>query len=298
MNLNILTKVAAVVCLVGAFTIYARSGSSKANPQTSPQKSTVMITNLQGNSGGSGVTIETSDKGSKVLTNGHVCEVAVNGGKVIDSDGSEYLVQTMQKSNIHDLCIIQVPGKLNQAAKIADRSPKKFEESTTIGHPHLLPDIISKGHFSSTMTIQVVMGFKDCVEDEITNEEEALMCAFFGQMPIIKTYNAQVTSNLILPGSSGSAVYNSDNELSGLVFAGSEGLSYAFIVPYEYLVSFVYVESKVTSTVAPNYTNNKGKAKKSQREMFQEFKAKCQTSTSETIKNICREVLNDSLVGF
>ena len=67
-------------------------------------------------------------------------------------------------------------------------------------------------------------------------------------MPILKTYDSQHTSALVLPGNSGSAVFNSDGEIAGLVFAsGSRELHYGIIVPHEYVKFFVEHESKSKS---------------------------------------------------
>jgi S1-C subfamily serine protease len=71
-----------------------------------------------------------------------------------------------------------------------------------------------------------------------------MYCALFGVMPIIVTYNSTLVTGLIMPGSSGSAVFNKDGEISALIFAGAQGLSYGFVVPYEYVRDFVTTELK------------------------------------------------------
>ncbi len=74
---------------------------------------------------------------------------------------------------------------------------------------------------------------------------------FFGGLPVITTYQARVTSNFIQPGSSGSAVFNSDGYIAGLVFAGSGPISWAHIVPAEYVNYFVNKESKLLEASKP-----------------------------------------------
>lgn len=201
-------------------------------------KSTVMITNMAGNSGGSGVVILSSKTQSEVLTNAHVCAILEKGGKVVTEAGKSYLATGYQKSEDHDLCLIAVAAELGNAAKVGTTSPKAMDTSVVIGHPALLPTTVTNGHFGETVIVEVFTGLEPCTGEE-KSQEEMLLCMFFGGKPVIKNYNATYSSSTIMPGSSGSAVYNGTGEVVGLVFAGRGGLGYAYTVPFSYLKEFV-----------------------------------------------------------
>jgi len=62
----------------------------------------------------------------------------------------------------------------------------------------------------------------------------------------------------IMPGSSGSGVFNEDMELSGLAFAGSGDLGYAWTVPYEDMMYFLNKElENLFETKTPDTINIK-----------------------------------------
>lgn len=212
--------------------------------QTHPSSFTVMVTNLSESSGGSGSTIFSSSNKSIVLTNAHVCDVLnEEGGVVKKEDGTKYLVSAYKKSEFHDLCAVWVAANLGDTVSLAENAPKAYSEATITGHPALLPNIINKGSFGERKVIGILTGVKKCSEGTAKNEEEAAYCAFFGVIPVITMYESVTVSAMIMGGSSGSAVLNADGELSGVVFAGQgQGLSYAFIVPYEYVAVFVKEE--------------------------------------------------------
>lgn len=211
----------------------------KAQKDKSITDATVMITRLDGG-GGSGVVITNMPTFSTILTNKHVCEVVQNGGIVSTTQGKKALVISYATDIVHDLCLIEVASDLGVSAKLASAAPKLFSEAIVSGHPNLLPNVVSKGHFSGTKIIQVLTGMTPCTKELVEkNPDIAGVCLFFGGLPIVKTYESQLVTAMIMAGSSGSAVYNESGEISGLVFAGSNGLSYAYTVPYEYVKGFV-----------------------------------------------------------
>lgn len=215
-------------------------------------RQTVKITNLGENSGGSGSIIRSSHSKSLVLTNAHVCQVAVKGGLVHDSEGNKFLVKSFKTSKLHDLCLITVIADLKYSAKLASAPPVMFETADVAGHPRLLPTIISYGHFAEKKVIQVTVGVRACTDAERQDPNVGFFCAILGQLPIIRSYESMVVSALIQPGSSGSAIYNSNGEIAGVVFAGSSELSYGFAVPFEYIYEFLNNESKILEDEIPN----------------------------------------------
>lgn len=205
-------------------------------------KATALITTLDGRSGGTGVILKSSFEGSDILTNKHVCQVVKNGGVVRNSFNKPHLVQHYIESDIHDLCLIHVAEDLGITTDVASRLPFEQEKATVSGHPHLYPTLVTEGYFGSREIITVMIGLRPCTKEDLANPMTALSCLFRGGLPILKEYSAQIISALIMPGSSGSAVYNSDGEIQGLVFAGSGGLGFGYVVPIEFIVNFLRYE--------------------------------------------------------
>jgi hypothetical protein len=93
-----------------------------------------------------------------------------------------------------------------------------------------------------------------------------------------------------MPGSSGSAIYNSDEEVSALVFAGGNGFTSA--VPYEYIMDFIknlYLSSNIT----PNYIASADSL--FSKSSLKDFSVKCKTTKkmNNTIKSICKIIERD-----
>ncbi len=213
-------------------------------PITAQDHSTVsaMILSQNKHSGGSGVIIQSSPGESFLLTNKHVCEVVQNGGWVKTHD-AEVQVAAYKLYKKHDLCLIKVATDLGAGVILAPYDADLYSESDVAGHPALLPMILTKGHFTEKQDVNVMVGVKPCTGKE--SDEEALSCMFMGGVPILKTFPSQVVSSLIMPGSSGSGVFDSKGYLVALIFAGSsQGLSYGNIVPYKYLRDFLINQDK------------------------------------------------------
>lgn len=200
-------------------------------------KVTVSIVSMNEKSGGTGVILESKPNDTKILTNKHVCELIQVGGLVKTDKGEKYPVRDFRVYSKHDLCLIGITADLGVSTKVASKEPKTYSDLTISGHPALLPTIISRGHFSQQKEIELMVGTKPCTGNE--HDDEAMMCMFFGVKPLMKKLTAHVTNALIMPGSSGSGVFNDKGELTALVFAGSQGLSYGFLVPYEYVSDFL-----------------------------------------------------------
>lgn len=217
-------------------------------------KVTVMVTNLQSDSGGSGSIVFRNTSYSEVLTNLHVCQNLKRGGLVHTYDGKSHTITSFKQSHIHDLCLIRVAEDLKFSTNLEYVAPKFSEESIVSGHPRLLPTIINFGHFSDKIVVKVAIGVRDCTKQEQNDSETGLLCLMVGKLPIIKNYEAIVISNLIQPGSSGSPVFNGNRKLSAVVFAGSGEISYGLAVPYEYVKRFLSYESKFLKNQIPDLT--------------------------------------------
>lgn len=269
-----------------------------------PSSYTVMITNMAGTGGGSGVVIQNTSSESVILSNKHVCDgVLKKGGKIKLVNGDQHVVTGYISDIEHDLCVLTVAADLKQSISIADSAPDLYTEGTITGHPALMPNIITKGHFGGREIIQIMVGVRKCKESDMKDQNLAPYCMFFGIVPIIRDYESQVVSATIMGGSSGSAVLNEDGELAGLVFAGNaRGLSYAYIVPYEAVKNFAENAAQaITNGVKSRpWLSQDSEAMEEEEQMsFRDVKntiiSKCSESRKKDAKilEFCRTVLED-----
>lgn len=273
--------------------------SACATGQSKPDDASgnsVKVTNMERNHGGTGIILKSTFNGSLVLTNSHVCGVVEDGGMVSGKAGN-FMVTAYKKSETHDLCLIKVSGDLRGGVKVANRPPVPYYEAATIsGHPALYPNVKTYGHFSGRESIAILTGFKKCTDEDMEDPEKAYVCMMIGGLPIIKNYDSVLVTATIMPGSSGSAVYNSDMELSGVAFAGSGSLGYAWTVPYEYVKYFLNKEARTLDYEKPTNVIDifavKGK-KSGERQMLQNLREACDSPEKVNIKNLCEIVQSD-----
>lgn len=248
----------------------------------------VMITKYDGRSGGTGVIISSERNQSKVLTNAHVCSLLKNGG-IIRSDNMKGVVKSFQVSEIHDLCLITTNTNFRINTVISEIQPEVYDDAIVSGHPHLLPNIVTHGHFSQKEIVNILTGFRKCKLTDVFGENVEY-CQHLGVIPIIRSLEAQIVSATIMPGSSGSAVFNAKGELSGLVFAGSGDFGYGMIVPQEYIVSFFETELPTLRSIYPN--SNNGVASKEEKV---NWKSACAKPATRKIQKVC-ELVSRSLL--
>jgi S1-C subfamily serine protease len=192
--------------------------------------SSVTITNAEENQGGSGVIIKSFPMNSYILTNAHVCRVIGSNGIVKTLGQSKFTISTMAFSIVHDLCLITVFSDLGISVNVAKTTVPRGTKVTVVGHPLLLPTVVTHGEFSGRIIIRIMGSTPKC-------PFPGLFCS--GKL---ENYEADVMTATIQTGSSGSGVFNSKGELVALVFAGSGTFGYALTVPLEYIHEFIITE--------------------------------------------------------
>ena len=203
---------------------------------------TVMLVNSASGAGGSGTVITSSPTESWILTNEHVCELVTKRRSFAKHQSKEYLIEAYVKYPDHDLCLVMVKEDLKIHTKISSEPPKFGERIRISGHPKLAPRTISTGHISDKLLITLISRVEECTEEQMKSN---IWCTFFGVIPVIRTYSSLGTSAYVAPGSSGSAVYNSRDEIVAVVFAGrGRDLSTGILVPWEYVYDFVHIAKK------------------------------------------------------
>lgn len=240
------------VALIGvaiATLIAAAAASTGRKVESDPKSTSVMVLASSGRSGGSGVILKSTSSRSEILTNKHVCEVVKAGG-IIRSEMGDFQVTDFVTSRASDLCLIGVSADLHAETELADEAAGLFESAKIVGHPTLLPTVSTEGHFAGRKTIEVMTGIRPCTKKE-SRGPFAIPCFILGGMPIVGRFESNIVTATIMAGSSGSGVFNSNNQLVGLVFAGMGGLSYAFTVPLEQMKNFLATEVKKAKTQYP-----------------------------------------------
>jgi S1-C subfamily serine protease len=245
-------------------------------------KSSTKILNLTQDAGGSGVIISSDILGSRILTNKHVCELVQTGG-VVKTHSLEAKVQSYIIYPKHDLCMIKVTENLNINIPVADEDPVVFKDIKVSGHPALLPHVLSTGHLSERRNVSIMIDTIKC--DGTEKQDDIMYCIYLGGVPVIKDFDSQLVTALIMSGSSGSGVFNEKGELFGLVFAGSgDGLSYGSIVPYQYVRDFLD-HIALFPAVTPDATSKP----KNFFKVFSKAKDLCATRNPK-IRKLCNQI--------
>lgn len=239
-------------------------------------------------SGGTGTIIRSDASGSTILTNRHVCGVVEEGGLVIKGE-DQYKVASYKIYPFHDLCLIKIKKNLGINVNISRHLPVAPEKSFVSGFPMLLPNVITEGHFSDKLRVEILVDVRPCTPKE--TEQDPMMCMFAG-FPVTEQYNSQLTSNLIQPGNSGSGVFNADLELAGVVFAGAGSIGWALIVPEADVLYFLATESLYETKVP------KVAPKKKSKENLQAAKKKCLRTVdypSAQVEGLCKKLKNQEI---
>lgn len=248
--------------------------------------SSVRLITASGRGGGTGSVLSSSKDKSVIITNKHVCEYVGVGGTAETTTG-RYKIETTKASKVHDLCLVTVAADLGVNTEVAPEAPVQGDKVSVSGHPKLLPHTRMDGYMSKKMQIEVLVGFEPCTPEDMENDN-AMYCIFMGGKPVLQTYEAQLTSALISPGNSGSAVYDSNGKIVGLIFAGGGELSMGFMVPWEYVKDFVEFESKALPSRLDPPTAKASKHSGSTEKIFFNpiYIEDNKTSFTEQLKNI------------
>lgn len=262
-------------------------------PIPDPARATVKITRFQGG-GGSGSIIAASPTGSQILTNRHVCNLLEAGGIVEKIDGSTYQVTEYTVDTIHDLCLVYVSANLGESSTVAVNPPELYSAAAISGHPRLLPNVISTGHFGGYTKIKLVTRIETCTKAHLARPNGRLICGFIRGWPVFEQYESQVITATIMGGSSGSGVYDSNGDIAAVAFAGMRGLSYALAVPHGYIVTFLARAPYLAKIKPSNEMDLTGTPIGPTISAHEYVTSKCQTlqwTEAEAIQEMCKDLL-------
>jgi S1-C subfamily serine protease len=188
----------------------------------------VKITNFAGTSGGTGFHVKAPSGKTYIMTNDHVCDLAVNNMLLVEqSDKLPIAKKVIERFDYTDLCLIE-PIEGVSGLSVANES-KSGEKIYVVGHPLLWDITLTEGEFISRYVAEVILYFiadekelKECNKPK--NRVVEVEMLFFKVPACLLTVDAYQSNIHILPGSSGSPAVNFWGNLVGVAFAGDKNI--------------------------------------------------------------------------
>lgn len=183
----------------------------------------VRITNLNGQSGGTGFFVEAPSGNRYILTNSHVCLMP----SLLYVEGQQVTPIEISLSG-PDLCLLAPPKNSSARGALKVRKAPLFlgEFVSVLGHPQLAPLTLTSGEFSAT--VKVAVAFAMVADPTQCPQSTSSMFIGFGFV-CMREFSAAQTTIVIEPGNSGSPMFDAYGNVVGVVFAGDE-LGRAFAV--------------------------------------------------------------------
>lgn len=207
----------------------------------------VRITNKAGTSGGTGFHIQAPTGQTYILTNAHVCGLGKDSKTVfIARDAFDRKIERriIEVSEKTDLCVVEaLPGE--SGLKLSGNEPTLQETLYIIGHPLLYPLTLSKGRIIDKISDETVLDhvMEDGEPDSscsMPKNRIKVIQDFFGPVrACLIVIPAYVMNAQILPGNSGSPVFNKYGRVIGVVFAGDGRGGFGALVTRDDIVDFL-----------------------------------------------------------
>lgn len=220
-----LKRILASILLTGSTLFLAISAPSIHNQYLRYEvgESVVQVLSPNGTSGGTGFAVQGASGEHYIMTNKHVCEVAVNNVVVIKRDGDKpYPRQVVYRDNKHDLCLIEGNSEYSPLT-IATFAPEKGDLHYVVGHPGLRQLTTSMGEYIGYFNVRLLdyVDKKSQCKGEIF--ELGPLEQFFMQREwvCVRTYKSYSSTAVIYGGNSGSPVVNALGNVIAVAFAGS-----------------------------------------------------------------------------
>lgn len=192
--------------------------------------------------GGTGFAIRGPSGKPYLVTNGHVCDVAVDGKVAAKIQGQQRLriLKVIEVSETTDLCLVEGI----ESAKPLPIASNLFalRRVHVLGYPRLRPLTYSMGYVVVREEIEISMGDYDektCKGPSYSRAQVPFMGMLIDLC--VRKLEAIDTSAVIYPGNSGSPVFNDRGSVVGVIFAGSNDTNFGAMIPLEQLKDFISI---------------------------------------------------------
>lgn len=214
--------------------------------------------------GGTGFQIDAPSGTSYIITNSHVCELAIKDGHdknflLVEKDGHSLKRQIIEISEFSDLCLVQ--GWPNLSGLNMGPEVEVGHQVIAIGHPLLGPTTMTFGEVTSMSDMKLlhhIMKTGNPRVDLLIGAEDDGTCSeakneiiketiyFMGTLPLgtanlclVNELDAIHTNATIFPGSSGSPMVNKLGEVVGVMFASNKETHWGSAVNLRQLHAFL-----------------------------------------------------------
>ena len=189
-------------------------------------------------SGGTGFAVTAASGEEFIMTNKHVCEVAINGVVMIKRDGiGAVFKRVVYVDDQHDLCLIEGDKRLSPLE--TGSHPSKGDFHYVVGHPGLRQLSVQQGEFIGYSIVELIddVRFRSECNGVIYDLTIAEQLQYGIDFICIRSYRSYATTATTYPGNSGSPVVDKYGNVIGVLFAGSSKQE-----KDNYLVPLVHIE--------------------------------------------------------
>lgn len=177
-----------------------------------------------------------------VMTNAHVCQLAVNNQLLVDYKGDRYVVPVIKSYQNNDLCALVAPSEA-KPLKVAT-SARNGQIVYVLGHPLLEPISNTTGELSGNVSVEILVAINpepgQCDGETYRREDSGLIEKIFGINEFcVRNLIAKASTTSILPGNSGSPVLDNYGNVVAVAFASSGAGVRSYFVPLEDLQAFL-----------------------------------------------------------
>jgi len=191
------------------------------------QKTTVLVTNETKTRGGSGAHVIAPSGKVYIITNAHVCNLSKDANIFItDNFGRTIPRRILEISNFTDLCLVESLPNYQGALKLGS-DVRSGQIIAAVGHPILMPTTMSRGEIIGVKEVDVFDHIMDVFDKndkcDLPKNRIIQIDTFFGPITACFVHvKANLTTSVVLPGSSGSPMVDFYGNLVGVIFAGNQ----------------------------------------------------------------------------